>query len=164
MLFNSKGKLFGKVSIVDLIVIILVVIALAGAYVRLSGKDVVVTQESAEFYYTLKVSEIRETNMNYLKKSVGTEFFRNGDENYPMGVLEDVQVKEAVTTINMNDGSVVSATIPEKYDVLLTFKVNGFEKNDGYYTPDMWEINVGRTYNVCNIYCSVSGIAEKIWK
>ena len=173
MLMNSNGKLFGKVSIIDLLVILLVIIAIVGAYFRLTqtakpndsseaNKQVVL--KTTDFYYTINIKEIREVNKNKLVESVNSEFCLNGDVTFTMGTLVGVDVSDSVATITLTDGSIVQAEIPEKYDVALTFKISGYEKDDGYFTPQMYELCVGRSYSISSLYSTVYGTIEKIWK
>lgn len=163
MLFNSKGKLFGKVSIIDILVIIVIVVAAVGAYFRFQGNNVVAGNKTSEFYYSISINEIRETNKNYLEKSVGTDFRLDGKISSSMGTLQNVVVTDATTPIEMADGTIVNAAVPEKYNVKLTFKVSGTEDAFGYYTPELHEICAGKEYSITNLYCSVIGFVDKVW-
>ncbi len=163
MLMNSKGKLFGKVSIVDIIVILLIILAIVGAYFRFNGNNVVAVNKTTEFYYTFSIKEVRETNKNLLEDSVGTAFRLSGKVSSSMGELVGVEVTDAKKIIALSDGSVVNATVPEKYDVVMTFRVDGLMSESGYFTPEMHEICVGKYYMITNINCLVNGIVEKIW-
>lgn len=163
MFVNSKGKLFGKVSIIDILVIILIIAAVVGAYFRFKGNNVVAVNETTEYYYTISVKEIRESNKNLLEKSIGTKFRLDGKINSSMGELIDTEVFDAEKSLELNDGSIINVTVPERFDVKLTFKVNGSKSDSGYYTPEMQEICVGKEYPITNINCMVTGIVEKIW-
>ena len=164
MLFNSKGKLFGKVSIVDIIVVVLIVVAIAGAYVRFSGNTAASVNETSEFYYQITIKEIRETNKDLLLDSIGTDFRLGGKVNSTMGTLVNAVAGDAVSFIEKTDGAIVSAVVPEKYDVVLTLKVNGSEDDTGYYTPELYEICAGKQVTITNIYCSVFGVIDRVWK
>lgn len=164
MLFDSKGKIFGKISIVDLLVIILLVVAIVGAYVRFNGNNVGAVNQTTEFNYMITIREIRETNKNLLVESVGTDFRLGGKISSSMGTLTDVEVKESVTEVEKTDGTIVSAKVPEKYDVVLTLKVNGSETDTGYYTPEMYEVCAGKEITLTNIKCNVTGFIDKVWK
>ncbi|MEE1043230.1 MAG: DUF4330 family protein [Clostridia bacterium] len=164
MLFNSKGKLFGKVSIVDILVIILIVVAIAGAYVRFNGNNVGAVTKTTEFNYMITIREIRETNKNLLLDSVGTDFRLDGKISSSMGTLTNVEVRDAIAEVEKTDGTIVSAAVPEKYDVVLTLKVNGTETDTGYFTPEMYEVCAGKEITLTNIKCNVTGYIDKVWK
>lgn len=163
MLFNSKGKLFNKVNVIDILIIILVIVAIAGAYFRFNGNNVVAVNKGCEFYYSITIREIRENNKNLLAESVGTDFRLDGKVSSSMGTLVKVDPTDAITEIEKTDGSIVSAAVPEKYDVVLTFKVNGYKNDSGYLTPEMHEICAGKEYSITNIYCLVKGAVDKVW-
>ena len=164
MLFNSKGKLFGKVSIVDILVVLLIVVAIVGAYVRFNGNNVGAVNQTSEFHYQITIREIRETNKDLLLASVGTDFRLAGKISSSMGTLVNVDVKDAVCEIEKNDGTIVSASVPEKYDVVLTLKVVGSETETGYYTPEMYEVCAAKEVTLANINCNVTGVIDKVWK
>lgn len=164
MLFNSKGKLFGKVSVVDILVVILVVVAIVGAYFRFNGNNVGAVNETSEFYYKITIREIREINKDLLLKSIDTDFRLDGKISSSMGTLVDVAVNDAVCEIEKIDGTVVNTVVPEKYDVALTLKVVGSETETGYYTPEMYEVCAGKQITLANINCNVTGVIDKVWK
>ncbi len=173
MIINSNGKIFGKISIVDVLIIILIIAAIFGAYFRFSNNPSDTKVESAstlgeyektDFYYTISIKEIRENNKNHLIEAVGEEFCLNGDTSFPMGNLEAYELEEAKTLVYLTDGSVVSKTIPGKYDVNLTFKINGYENKGGFFTKQLYELCAGRSYSISSLHCSVYGTIENIWK
>lgn len=163
MLMDSKGKLFGKVSIVDVVVVILILVAVVGAYVRFNGSNSAVVSNDTEFYYKMTVKGIRETNKNMLENSIGTQFRLAGKVSSSMGELIEVNVANATQIITKNDGTIVNAEIPERYDVTLTFKVVGNVNDKGFFTPETYEICAAKEYNITNIYCTVTGVVDKVW-
>ncbi|MBR0276985.1 MAG: DUF4330 domain-containing protein, partial [Clostridia bacterium] len=78
MLLDSKGKLFGKVSIIDVIVILLVIFAIVGAYFRFHGSNTSVVVNNQDFYYVISINNIRETNKDSVLQSIGTQFRLSG--------------------------------------------------------------------------------------
>lgn len=164
MLINSEGKIFGKVSIIDILIVILVITAVIAAYFRLNKTVDNAAVETTEFYYTISVEEIRENSKNKLIKDLGKEFLLKDNESVVMGTLESYEVFDAKSSITLNDGSVKEVLVPEKYDVNLTFKITGYEKDDGFYTMKLTDLCAGKTYNITSLHCCVLGTIDKIWK
>ena len=164
MIINSKGKFFNKINIIDVLIIILVIIALAGAYFRFNGNNVVSENEPYTFEYTITIRDIREQNKDLLIKSVDTQtpFILDGKINSTMGKLIGVQVNEAVKEVEKTDGTVVNAIVPDKYDVTLTLEVDGYKSDSGYFTPENFEICAGKEYSISNIYCLVEGVVNEV--
>lgn len=163
MLFDSKGKVFGKISIVDIAVVAVILLAIVAGYLRFSGSNTAVVSNNTEFYYTITAKNIRETNKELLEQSIGTAFRLGGKANSSMGELVDVEVSDAEAIITKTDGEIVMAQIPEKYDVTLTLKVVGNVNDSGYFTPEAHEICAAKEYNITNIYCNLSGYVNKVW-
>lgn len=163
MLMDSKGKLFGKISIVDIAVIVILVIAIFGAYVRFNGNKPATVTNDTEFFYTISINNIRKSNKDLLEKSIGTMFSMDGKITSTMGELVNITVDDAKGTITKTDGTIVSATVPGRYDVRLTLKVLGNVNDYGYFTSDTFEICAAKEYNIKNINCSVTGVVDKVW-
>ena len=163
MLFDSKGKVFGKVSIVDIAVVAVILLAIVAGYLRFSGTNTATVSNNTEFYYTITAKNIRETNKNLLEQSIGTAFRLGGKGNSSMGELIDVESADAEASITKTNGEIVMAQIPEKYDVTLTLKVVGNVNENGYFTPEAHEICAAKEYNITNIYCNLTGFVNKVW-
>lgn len=162
MLMDSKGKLFGKISIVDILIVVLIAAAACGAYFRFHGNNSEIVANDAEFYYVIEIKNIRETNKDMLLKSIGTPFELAGKVQSTMGELVDANAKIAVDYVTKTDGEIVAAEIPERYDVTLKFKVLGRINEFGFFTPEMHEISAGKEYNIKNKYCQVSGFVQQV--
>ncbi len=165
MILNSKGKFFNKINIIDVLIIILVIIALAGAYFRFNGNNIVAENKPSTFKYTITIREIREQNKNLLEesKNAQTPFILDGKISSTMGKLIDIEVNEAVKEVEKTDGTVVNAIVPDKYDVTLTLEVAGYKSDSGYFTPENFEICAGKKYSISNIYCIVEGVVNEVY-
>lgn len=164
VILSSKGKFFNKVNIIDIFIILLVIIAIVGAYFRFNGNNIVAENKSCVFQYTITVRGIRENNMKLLMESVDsqTPFVLDSKINSSMGKLVDVKVTNAVTEIEKSDGTIVSTEVPAKYDVILTLEVNGYQNESGYFTPENFEICAGKEYSISNINCLVEGVVNEV--
>ena len=164
MIMDSKGKLFGKVSIIDITIIIMVIILCAGVYVRLTGTTGKAIAAGEDFYYTFKIDNIRKPAAEALQKSIGHRFSLNEKQQSEMGELLSAEVNQAYGIIEKADGTVVSAEIPERFDVILTLKLQGKVNTGGYFTPQLREINAGSAYVIKSKYCTAFGTVQKVWQ
>lgn len=165
MIMDSKGKLFGKVSIVDIITVIIILGVIAGVYLKFFGKSSEVLAQDCTYYYTIKAEAVRESNVDAMKKSVGKTFSLNDDKiDSDMGVLTEVKSETAKEILTKTDGTDVYAEKPDKFDVYLTFKIEGKATDEAYYTPQLREISVGSIDSIKSKYCEFSGYIQKIWE
>jgi hypothetical protein len=163
-MIDKNGKLFGKISIVDLAVIAAVVILLAGIYVRFLGGPTKTVVQSSDFYYTLEVKNIRESNLRGLEKSLNGRFYLNEKITSEMGVLINIESSPAKRFLELTDGRTVDADLPERFDAILTFKLTGRVNDRGYFTPTLNHISSGISYNIKGKYSAVTGKVLKVWE
>lgn len=163
-MIDEKGRLFGKISIVDLAVIAAIVIVTAGVYVRFFGGPTKTVVQSSDFYYTLQVKNIRESNLRGLEKSVNGRFYLNEKITSEMGTLTAIEPSPATGILEAADGRIVVADVPERYDAVLTFKITGRVNDRGYFTPTLEHISSGITYKIKGKWSAVTGTVLKVWE
>lgn len=123
-LVDEKGKLFGKVNIIDLGVILVIVLFLAGLYVK---GHISVVQEIQSPPQKIQVSiilpEMRDTPIISAIK-VGDKVWESKTGSY-LGVLVKKDVQPAAHWVDTADGRVVQTTIPGKSDVTIVVEGDG---------------------------------------
>ena len=70
MFINEKGKLFGKISIIDIVVVIGIAIAVWGLYAKYTApaaKEIATEDQTIE--YTVKVKGVRQGTVDALTRS-----------------------------------------------------------------------------------------------
>ena len=164
MIMDSNGKLFGKISIVDIAVILVIIIAIAGIYFKFFVKTNKTVVSNSDFYYCVEVKNIRPATAEALEKSRGLTLFLNEKISGEMGTLADLKFTPAVDNLEMENGEIVEAAIPEKFDAIVTIKVSGKINNKGYFTGQLKEINTGATYNLKSKWATIVGTATKVWQ
>lgn len=164
MIMDSNGKLFGKISIVDIAVILVIIIAIAGIYFKFFVKTNKTVVSNSDFYYSVEVKNIRPVSAEALEKSKNLTVFLNEKISGEMGEIVDLKITPAVDTIEKENGELVEAVIPEKFDAIVTIKVNGKVNTKGYYTEQLKEISAGASYNLKTKWATISGNAIKVWQ
>ena len=164
MILSSKGKFFNKVNIIDVLIILLVIVAIIGAYFRFFVNRVDEENKDCVFQYTFTIRGIRENNVKLLVESANsqTPFILAEKIESPMGKLIDVKVEDAISEVEKTDGTIVSTVVPGKYDVTLTLEVDGYQNKSGYYVSEDIAICAGKQYNISNIYCLVGGMVDEV--
>lgn len=147
-LINEKGKLFGVINIVDLI-ILLMVVAMVGAVATQVLGSKVQSAIAPQVDCTMEVSIIgtaprllREIERQDLKG----EKLVSGNE-YLSAYIEDVWFEDYITQAVRDDGIIVDAVDPSKKDVIVKIKT---QVPKGTASPKIGsqEMRAGRTYIV----------------
>lgn len=149
-MLDEKGRLFGKVSIIDILVIIIIIIMLAGAFVayqKISGNEVLTENKGLiktnvidTLEVTMRVKEVRQMTVDAF--SEGDEVFFE-DTGKLLGDIKSVTSVPATKLIYDNQGKAVYAEIPQKYDAILTLHVPGKRLVNGFYTADNIQLSYG---------------------
>ncbi len=139
MLLDEKGRLFGKISIVDIGVLLLIAVLIGGVYFKffMVDKD----QNAAKFdtiEYKVLVEEVRQQSVDAIE--IGADIY-DVKTNSPMGRITDIEVLPATDQLTKADGTMVIAEKPERFNVLITIRVPGIETKYGFRANGRLDIN-----------------------
>ncbi len=160
MIINDKGKLFGKISIIDVIVLIGIIVAGFGLYTRFSAPatEKVATQNQS-IEYTLLVKEVRIGTVNALKNS---DAVINSLTKEHTGNIVSVSEVPTIRSVELSDGTVQAIEIPDKYDVTVTIRLDGKANDMGFYTSTNQSLTVGSTQNIQTKFSNTSGTITSV--
>lgn len=159
MLLDKNGKLFGKINIIDLCVILLVIAVVIGVFVRFSGGAGKIVTQTKQIEYVVNVKGLRQYGVDAIER-MGLVT----DKKYStvVGEITNVDVKEATHQSTTADGVVKDAKLPERFDCEVTIVTNGKEGSNGYFNNNNEELSVGREYQMYSKYVSTTGIIKSV--
>jgi hypothetical protein len=115
-MLDKQGKLFGKINIIDLAVLLAVLLLVAGFLYREKSSSVIINPKTVQmqvvcpFVYPNVVDNVK----------VGDQLVANGA---PVPVyITSVKVTPAQTTVSKPDGSMILTTNPFRKDIFLTIE------------------------------------------
>lgn len=121
MFIDSKGKLFGKINLVDAAVLLFIVLAILGASYRFYfAKKIMQTAVSEVVTYKVTLSGVRQVSADAL--NVGDKVFLEPSNQF-MGMLTDKTVVPNKGNVIKTNGEVVEAVVPGRFDVKMTIQV-----------------------------------------
>ena len=127
-LIDEKGRLFGKVSVVDLGVILLLVFIIAGAYLQLVVLEPTgMGAQEIPIRYTLEVSGVRDWTIDNLR--VGDALFAREE---PMGTIVSMEYGPHNTLTISGDGEIWWSEVPDRYVLHLEIEASAIVV-DGRY-------------------------------
>lgn len=157
MIMDKKGKLFGKISIVDIIVLLIVIIGVVGLLFTkskieskkyMSDGSGMVVSPSAEYdkmTVKLKISNVRDITRDAIV--IGDEVYTASGETL-LGKIVDVKSKPSTKAVDAKDGTVYEAEVPERYDVTMVLESQGRKLADGYYVDSNTRLYYGKSIEV----------------
>lgn len=166
MIINDKGKLFGKVSIVDIIIVLLIVLAVAGGiFSYLNNKErpkanpSVITEQTKETFIDLELSDIDE----YVKSAVvlNDRVYLSQTGAY-LGKIVKINSKPHKKEITGTNGMMVFADIPQKYDITISIIVSANQTENGFYITDNIHLACGDMLPIKTELLEVDSIIKRV--
>lgn len=154
-MINKQGKLFGKISIIDILAVVAIVVIIAGVYFKFIAPSETVVTDSHSLEYTMKFREIRIHSAEAFEKGGPVMDSKTRED---MGEIVAVTYEPAKVIRELSDGRIAEIEVPEKYDVSVTMRVDGKQNETGYYTQkDNKVIGVGSRTTVDTKYVKCYG-------
>ncbi|SCY48954.1 DUF4330 domain-containing protein [Alkaliphilus peptidifermentans] len=148
-LIDNKGRIFGKINIFDILIIIVLIFGLSWGYQRYTNNQPVAISEQSEVLVQIFIHDVRNVTTNAIQEGDRLHFSEN---HQFFGEIVDKQVTAAEKLVETEDGKIVKSQIPGKYDMLITVKGFGTITNRSIIIGSR-EIRVGMPLKVyTNLY------------
>ncbi len=157
MIINKQGKFFGKVSIIDICVILVVIIGILGSYITVSRlkSDKMDTNsnlallsdnpmESATL--TLKLKGVRSMTRDALLK--GDEMYTTDTESKYIGKVRDISSESFMQNMVLENGEIVKAEVPDRFTVTVLVDIKGKNTNTGFFTESGVQLLYGDSIEI----------------
>lgn len=121
MFIDDKGRLFGKINLVDAVVLLFVLLALAGAFYRFYFTSRIMQPAVPErITYKATLAGVRQVSADTL--NVGDKVFLEPSNQF-MGTIVEKVVEPAKGDVVKTNGEVVEAVMPGRFNVHMTINV-----------------------------------------
>ena len=155
MKFAKNGKIFGKISVIDILVVIVAVLMIKVVYDKYNysvngpSTQTVIKQE---FEYTAKIKKISPKTIDMLK--IEDEVYDKTSSTM-IGKITDIQYETAKYEFEGNDGKVYLKEYPGKVDVTLKIKTDGTIKDGEYLANNLIRILIGENKVIKTKYVQI---------
>lgn len=162
MIIDSNGKLFGKISIVDVLIVAVLLAAIGGVYYKF-GRSKTVTPFSKPD--TIEVSFYVEDAYDFTANAIKEgDLVKDKVNNITIGKVTSVEVGTDIVFFPNSDGQVTASSKPGYNSIKFTVRGQGIYSDTGaffggneYFVNKYFEMRVGKT----GIYPRISSI-EKV--
>ncbi len=121
---DENGKLFGKISVLDLAFILCIILLAVFAFLKIGVNKNHLFVEKTEYTATYKVTGAKKSIVESL--SLNDKVY-SADNNSYIGKIEKIDTSPAKIITETSDGKAVSYQSPYKYDILITVSHNGYK-------------------------------------
>ncbi|MDR0863207.1 MAG: DUF4330 domain-containing protein [Oscillospiraceae bacterium] len=153
-LIDKNGRIGGKVSVIDVVVVLVIAVLALSAYMKFNViEDTATTVKTVPIEYTVQVRGIRQ---------VTAESYREGDALYNeagihLGRVSKVEIAPATTLSSLPDGTYTIAPVNERVDLTLTVAADCSLSSGRYYVDRTFELNVNSDYKFRSKYVDTTG-------
>jgi|LSQX01.3.fsa_nt_gb ABC-type glucose/galactose transport system permease subunit len=159
MMIDDKGKIKGKVSIVDIVVVLLILFLAAGIFYKFYFVEKGGYAEFDNLQYKVEVKGIRQQSVDAI--TLESKLFESETDVF-MGTIIEKVVEPELDYLALNDGTMVQAEKPGRYIVTLTIDVDGVENDHGFFAQGSTELKIGSSVWLKNQLISFEGTVQKI--
>lgn len=168
MMLDEKGRLFGKVSIIDIsALLIFLIIVTCGilSYVHnkpVSSEDAPTnsSKQLNDICVELELSNVEVFTKNAL--ALGDKVYLSETGSF-FGEITKINSKPHQEAVTGSDGTMVFADVPEKYNLNLYIKINGEQTDKGFYSSDNLHLACGDTLLIKTETIEVTSVIKKVY-
>ncbi|WAM34581.1 DUF4330 domain-containing protein [Caldicellulosiruptor morganii] len=149
---DQKGKLFGIINIVDLILILLIIAIAWAGFSKISSHEKATESTSQDEFVEIKYGEaIINVKIPLVEPVMAGSLHKNDflvtGNTLTKSYIQDIQIKDGVYEKTSSDGKIVVAKHPYKKDVYVT--IHGYVTFEGATIKlDKQTVRVGKTFYV----------------
>lgn len=137
----ENRKLFGKINIIDICIILLILVILVFAYMYF-GRTTVNVTKTDKYTFQYEMQNVPEQIANSVK--IGDKVYDNETNAY-IGEVVNVEVSEhMVRSVNHETNEFVNSPFPDKYNVVMTIENNLADTGKDLKTVDDYVVKVGK--------------------
>lgn len=137
----KKGKLFGKINLFDLLVVILLIVLIFGVVAKFSTSKTDKAQ-AVNATYQIEVKSVKQETIDAFE--VGNMVSEKGSGSI-IGEITKIDYDDAYDLMETPDGKIINAPIENRYHLTLTIEALGASKDiNGVVTMEKYKILGGK--------------------
>lgn len=147
-IIDRNGRLFGRISILDVAVILLVAVLAVALYARSNLKEQTSTSvENTPITYQMLVRGVPQYVGDALK--VGDQLYDpERSTGGSLGTITDIEVTDGEKLAEFNDGTAGIVPVEDGENILLTVEGSGLVKDGSYSLNRVYDMGV----NTCRVF------------
>lgn len=163
-IIDRNGRLFGKISVIDLIVVAVVVVMAAALHFKSGQTHTGTSVTEQPITFQVQARGLRSYAADALR--VGDSLYDQGYSSggRPLGRITDIQVEQepGTGTATLFDGTV--ATVPSEgtVDLILTIEGSGLVSGRSVSINRVYDLGINSSRNYCTKYVQFIGTVSSI--
>lgn len=161
-IMDRNGRLFGKISIVDVVVILVVLVMGAAIYYKTHQPQTGNKVTTTKIVYEMQLQNQPQYVVDAIK--VGDHMYdKDRSTGGSLGEILDIQVAPGTKQAELSDGTVAMVPCEGYYNVTLTLQAEALIESDGNYAVNrIYDLGVNSTRNFNTKYAYFVGTISSI--
>jgi len=149
-IIDDRGRLFGLVSFIDVIVLAVVVVLAVAVFTRFSIHDSpLTTTNTVDVTYTVIVPAVRDTTIDQILP--GDRLYTTDTGTF-IGTIINVRMEDAYSAEPLIDGTYAMARNHDRYDAILTVEVQASVSDGRFFASRAFELSTNSEYRLQTKY------------
>lgn len=161
-IIDRNGRLFGKISVIDVIVIAVVAVMALAIYSKNTTKALTSTvNANSTITYQLKVSGVRTYVGDAIQ--VGDELYdKDHSSGGSLGKITNIVTSPGEVLLDLQDGTMVWAPVEDGVNLLITVEGSGLISDGRYQLNRVYDLGVNSARNFMTRYTQFVGTVSEI--
>ena len=159
-IIDKNGRLFGKISIIDVVVVLVVAVMALGLYVKSNTKNITASTEDEVITYQVMVNAIPDYMAEALKE--GDLVYEDGVYGDSLGKVTDVEITEGDRLAGLPDGTLKMIPVEGTVNMLVTIEGRGIVDEGNYMLNRIYNLGVNSNRIFCTQYTQFTGMIVNI--
>ena len=144
-MIDNKGRLFGRISVVDIIIVLAFIAAVAGfAYKLTAGSNTIVIKSDTPITMELKIEQARQYSVDAVV--IGQNLYEEHADL--IGTVTAVRTEPSYTLGGNNDGTQTYAPVENRFDIYITVAATGRVTDGSYYLGGSRQVSPGSSIKI----------------
>lgn len=162
-IIDRNGRLFGKISVIDLLVAAVVLVMAVALFVKNNHKEITSTSVSnTPITYQVTVYGAR----NYIADAVQEGdllYEQNTNSGGPLGTITGIEILPSGKTAEFTDGTIDVVPVEDGVNLVLTIEGSGLISEGRYLLNRVYDLGVNSTRSYCTKYVQFVGTVTAIF-
>lgn len=162
-IIDGKGRLFGKINVIDIFVVLIVFVVIFGAYYKfgtlnkISGNP----SDTSKVTYTVQIKKVRGFVFNNVQEG---DILFDKVSGTPIGTITKIEGNQAMDTMATFSAEQILVPVQDRFDIILTVEADGTKNNDRVYINRTYELIVNSNKRFVTKYFEAEGCVKEILK
>ena len=162
-IIDRNGRLFGKISIIDVLVILVVAVLAVALYTKNNNREITSTTADVAITYQVLAQGIPDYVADAIREGDAL-FEKDRKSGGSLGEIQSIEIVPGTKLKEMQDGTMAELPVEGGVNVLLTVQGKGIVSDGRYLINRIYDLGVNAAREMYTPYAQFVGTVVEIQK